>query len=733
MSLFKCKMCGAGLEIDEGSTVVKCEYCGTKQTLPRLTDSRIENLYDRANHFRRTNDYDKALNIYEQILSEDNGDSEAHWSIVLCKYGIEYVEDPTTHNRIPTVNRAQYTSIFADEDYKSAIRYATPEQRGVYESEAKAIDDIQKGILELSKREAPFDVFICYKETDVNGRRTVDSVLATDLYNELTREGYRVFFSRITLEDKIGQEYEPYIFAALNSASVMVLIGTKTEYFNSVWVKNEWSRYLSLIKNGAKKTLIPAYKDIDPYDLPDELSHLQAQDMSRLGFMQDLVHAIKKQITSSGEAVKNSIPQSKENNANVESTIDYVFILIEDGNTQKAINILNSLMRTSPKHPMIYVARLLIELGLKRQEELASFSGDLEGSANFQRAVRFADFELRATLESYARSAKSSKMNLIYVKAVEKMNSAQSIEDFISAKEMLDGILDYSNSRELSDLCIVKAKELNNEGVYQNAIATMSAKRPDRISNLEKAIMFFNSIIDYKDSREKIDECERLIKEKKAAIKKRKKRTKIIIFFILGILLLVGVALAVAFSMGWLHIHKYTVLESSKATCISAGYEVKKCDICDKNVRVEYKATGHKFVSATCTLPEKCKNCGITNGAALGHISDGVKCTRCKEITFKPLTYSGKGSTVKNLSLPKGEYRITCTMTSESGNMTIYLNFGANSNSIFDEDMIFNNYVAGSSEVTVVEGPIENGSLVVNASNYLGEKCGWKIVIEAIS
>ena len=63
MSLFKCKMCGAGLEIDEGSTVVKCEYCGTKQTLPRLTDSRIENLYDRANHFRRTNDYDKALNM----------------------------------------------------------------------------------------------------------------------------------------------------------------------------------------------------------------------------------------------------------------------------------------------------------------------------------------------------------------------------------------------------------------------------------------------------------------------------------------------------------------------------------------------------------------------------------------------------------------------------------------------------------------------------------------------
>ena len=43
----------------------------------------------------------------------------------------------------------------------------------------------------------------------------------------------------------------------------MVVIGSKLEYFNAVWVKNEWSRYLSLIRNGEKKTLIPAYKDMD--------------------------------------------------------------------------------------------------------------------------------------------------------------------------------------------------------------------------------------------------------------------------------------------------------------------------------------------------------------------------------------------------------------------------------------------------------------------------------------
>ena len=294
MSVFKCKMCGGTIEFEQGATIGTCDSCGSQQTLPRLDDDKKSNLYDRANHFRRNNDFDKAMSIYESILNEDKTDAEAYWSIVLCRYGIEYVEDPATLQRVPTINRAQYTSIFADEDYKAAIQYATIEQKILYENEAKTIDKIQKGILEISNQEEPFDVFICYKETDSLGKRTRDSVLANDLYHQLTQEGFKVFFSRITLEDKLGVAYEPYIFAALNSAKVMVVIGTKSEYFNAVWVKNEWSRYLALIKGGAKKVLIPAYKDVDPYDLPEEFSHLQAQDMSKLGFMQDLIRGIKK-------------------------------------------------------------------------------------------------------------------------------------------------------------------------------------------------------------------------------------------------------------------------------------------------------------------------------------------------------------------------------------------------------------------------------------------------------
>lgn len=401
MSIFKCKMCGGDLDIQAGTSVAVCQYCGSKQTLPKLDNDKKMMLYDRANHFRRNSEFDKAMSIYEQILNEDNTDAEAYWSIVLCRYGIEYVEDPATHKRVPTVNRTQYTSIFDDEDYKSALHYADDAQKEIYENEAKTINEIQKGILAISQQEEPFDVFICYKETDSQGRRTADSVLANDLYYQLTQEGFKVFFSRITLEDKLGAAYEPYIFAALNSAKVMVVLGTKPEYFNAAWVKNEWSRYLALIKNGEKKILIPAYKDMDPYDLPEEFAHLQAQDMSKLGFMQDLIRGIKK-ITAVDEpksVVKETIVKNEQ--IDVDALLRRGFMFLEDGDWNQAKVYFDKVLDTKPENAQAYLGKLLAENELPKESLLAELSVDLNEFSNYNKAVRYADHDLKNRLEQY--------------------------------------------------------------------------------------------------------------------------------------------------------------------------------------------------------------------------------------------------------------------------------------------------------------------------------------------
>ena len=310
MSKIQCKMCGGMLELPDDVTVGECPYCSSRTTFPKLDSVRKEQLYARAEHFRHANDFDRAIAAYEEIVREDSTDAEAYWGIVISRFGIEYVEDPVSHERIPTCHRVQYESILADADYKAALENAGGYERDIYEKEAQRIADIQKGILAVSSREEPFDVFICYKETTDGGSRTKDSAIAQDIYYQLTNEGYKVFFSRITLEDKLGQQYEPYIFAALNSAKVMLVIGSKKEYFNAVWVKNEWSRFLQLMKRDRSKLLIPCYRDMDAYEIPDELSMLQSQDMSKIGFIQDLLRGIKK-VVEAQKAKSKSTPSAQ--------------------------------------------------------------------------------------------------------------------------------------------------------------------------------------------------------------------------------------------------------------------------------------------------------------------------------------------------------------------------------------------------------------------------------------
>ncbi len=294
MEVLKCKMCGGNILAVPGLTIGRCDSCGTNQTLPELDGSKKLSLFQRANALRKNCAFDRAAAVYETIVAEYPQEAEAYWGLLLCSFGIEYVDDPASGNKIPTCHRSSYESVLKNSNYHAAIQYARPEARGLYEAEAAAIDALQKDLISISAKEAPCDIFICYKETDPQGKRTLDSLLAQDLYDALTREGYRVFFSRISLEDKLGTEYEPYIFAALNSARVMLAVGTRPEHYQAVWVRNEWSRFLRLMTPGSDKYLFPCYKNMDPYSLPEEFARLQGKDLGEIGAVQDILRNLKK-------------------------------------------------------------------------------------------------------------------------------------------------------------------------------------------------------------------------------------------------------------------------------------------------------------------------------------------------------------------------------------------------------------------------------------------------------
>lgn len=504
MSVFKCKMCGGALEINQGDTVAVCEYCGTKQTLPKLDDEKRVQLYDRANYFRRQNEFDKAMGIFEMIIADEKDDAEAYWGIVLCKYGIEYVEDPRSHKRVPTVNRAQYTSIFDDNDYLSAIEHADEYQRDIYKEEAKVIDSIQKGILEISAKEEPFDVFICYKETDSKGNRTNDSVYAQDIYSALTKEGYKVFFARITLEDKLGSAYEPYIFAALHSAKVMLVIGTSKENFNAVWVKNEWSRFIAISKDDSSRAVIPCYKDISPYDMPKEFTYLQSQDMGKIGYIQDLVHGIEKYIKK--EAVKETIVVNGVNNSNISPLLKRAFMFLEDGDWQSADEYCEKALDIDPENAQAYLGKLLVELKIKKISELKKSVTIIENNQYYKKAVRYSDEKLNAILISINESIKEN----IYKGATILMDYAE----YDKATQVLSKIPHYKDSDLLSEKCYTELTNITQSKENLRLLKTSLSKKTIEINNLKMTVSNqkdFKSLTKLINSEKKCISCMKIL------------------------------------------------------------------------------------------------------------------------------------------------------------------------------------------------------------------------------
>lgn len=284
-----CQCCGASLKL--GNSVCTCEYCGTTNIVSGSTGKYID-LLNRANKLRQECEFDRAFRVYDEILAENGSYVDVLWAQTLCEYGIEYVQDPVSGRYMPTLHRIKDESILNSESFNEAIGKADDAQKEELKNAAMEIAKIQEDYLNIAAGEKPYDVFICYKETDEEtGERTADSDIAFTLYEKLVRYGLKVFFSRVTLQDKLGVNYEPYIFAALKSATVMAVIGTKAEYFSAVWVRNEWARFYKLKELNDRKLMLFACNDIE--DLPPVFRQKQAQLLTESDAVENMAENIR--------------------------------------------------------------------------------------------------------------------------------------------------------------------------------------------------------------------------------------------------------------------------------------------------------------------------------------------------------------------------------------------------------------------------------------------------------
>ena len=395
--VYKCKECGGEIEPQDNG-LGKCLYCGALQTLPKDKDDKIQNLLNRANDFRLNCDFDRAIFEYEEVLKLSETEPEAHWGLFLSKYGVEYVKDNMTFTYKPTLHRISSVSVFDDVDYKATLKYADSISVIQYKKDAEDIEMVMKELLLLSANQEPYDVFLSYKEMDdVTRQRTDDSYLAHDLYNELTSKGYKVFFAPKSLG--VGL-FEPKIYSAIISSKVMLVLGTQPKYFDAIWVKNEWSRFAELIDNGEQKVLIPIFKNMEAGQLPNKLAKYQALDMANISFLQTLTDLISQSVNH-----KSRVNFNKDSSAE-DAYLERGFLALEDRNFQQANAFFENALNQNPHSSQAYFGKLMAEMNISKQEQILTSNKYLDEYSNFEKAVRFADQQLKTVLLQYEEKVK---------------------------------------------------------------------------------------------------------------------------------------------------------------------------------------------------------------------------------------------------------------------------------------------------------------------------------------
>ena len=100
--------------------------------------------------------------------------------------------------------------------------------------------------------EGQYDIFISFKNLDESGKPTRDSILAREVYDRLSHQGFKLFFSQISLEEVGESAYQAAIDRALDSSRILIAVGTSAENLNARWVRYEWDSFFNDIRGGIK-------------------------------------------------------------------------------------------------------------------------------------------------------------------------------------------------------------------------------------------------------------------------------------------------------------------------------------------------------------------------------------------------------------------------------------------------------------------------------------------------
>ena len=219
------------------------------------------------------------------------------------------------------------------------------------------------------------------------------------------------------------------------------------------------------------------------------------------------------------------------NSGNVSPLLRRVFLFLEDKNWQEADEYCEKVLDLDPENAMAYVGKLMAELQVSKEENLANCEEPFDNSNNYQKAVRFADDELKTKLVGYVNTIKDRneerkrmeeerRLNALYNEALEMITKAKNRDiDYLNkAVRILMHISSYKDSEQILQNCLEEIDELKEKEIETNKntkynVTKRNMEDCNTIESYNKIIESFTELDGWKDSKQQIEICKQKIEK----------------------------------------------------------------------------------------------------------------------------------------------------------------------------------------------------------------------------
>lgn len=524
MSTFKCKYCGNSLHPEEGQTMVTCERCDEVTRIYTVDNEKKYRMMTEAAELRLHCLFDRAKRRYEAVIEEYPEEGEAYWGYVLCAYGIEFQQDVRSGKYLPTLHRISQKSILQDLYYQKALEYANPIDAQDYRRIASELDRIRKRFLELSqKEENHYDVFISFKQTDEDTHReTIDSSKAENIYHKLKEKGYRVFFSKITLANRGGEDYEPIIYMALETSKVMLVLGSQKEYLEAPWVRNEWSRFLDMMQEKPEKKILPVLiNEMDPGQLPEALQGIQGYNIDTPVGMDRLLSRVRELFPEKKKQEEKSA--GKAFGATEESLLKRAQLELDAGRWDSATEYYNRILEANPESAGAWLG-LWLALEQIRAGSLEKVEEMLEEWLQDPNTETFyVDLDVKkAEKDSRRDEDEHSEVILQKIRAFE-------VPNYLSQEEICEDIpqkLSFESASEWFGHMTTYVRGIFGEEYFRHALEYSKAEEKERLTKFQERIQKKMEDAQAESMEEYAEKSERLKEEYKKKYEKAEQKIR---------------------------------------------------------------------------------------------------------------------------------------------------------------------------------------------------------------